>query len=128
MIDVKEQDRQALDSQLSNLIDDEAPDPSQLIVCAACSYVVTQQSQATQVQGSHQHRCTNPHGFEFLVDCYGQALGCDIVGERHHADSWFAGYQWRIATCADCQQHLGWYFDQADHFFYGLITDRIQRA
>lgn len=128
MIDVKDQDRQVLDPKLRDLLDDAQEDPGKLIVCNICSHVVTQETQAIEVQGAHQHRCTNPHGIEFLVDCYGQALGCDISGERHHADSWFAGYQWRIATCAECQQHLGWYFDRADDFFYGLITDRVQQA
>lgn len=128
MIDVKEQNRQGLDRKLSDLIDDANTDPGDFIVCALCSHVVTQKSQAIDVQGAHQHRCTNPHGIEFLVGCYGQALGCDLSGDRHHADSWFAGFQWRIATCSDCQQHLGWYFDSSEAFFYGLIAERIQSA
>ncbi len=126
MIDVKDTERQGLDPALTELLQD--PATGQYLVCGLCSHVITQAAHAMDVNGAHQHNCTNPHGFEYLVGCYAQALGCDIKGERNHADSWFPGYQWRLASCGDCQQHLGWYFDTADDFFYGLITERLHSA
>ena len=76
--------------------------------------------------GQHAHTCVNPHGFAFDVRCYAQALGCSLSGQPEAADSWFAGYTWRFANCAQCSQHLGWLFEQTDHFFYGLIKDHVQ--
>ncbi len=128
MIDVKDIERQGLDPKLTELLQDKEPEAGPYLVCGLCSHVITQTTQAIDVNGSHQHRCTNPHGFEFLVSCYSQALGCDLSGERQHADSWFPGYQWQIATCGDCQQHLGWYFDSRQDYFYGLIADRLHAA
>jgi len=50
-----------------------------------------------------------------------------ISGSPQAADSWFLGFQWRLANCAECRRHLGWYFDRpGDEFFFGLILDRIQ--
>ena len=98
------------------------------IYCGQCSHVITQAAQRIEVNGSHAHLFTNPYGIEFHVGCFAQALGCDISGAAEAADTWFMGYFWRIASCAECHAHLGWYFAQAngEDYFYGLILDRIQ--
>lgn len=125
VIDEQDQDT-GLDPALRELVQDPTEDQPDYLYCAACSAVVSKVSAAIDVNGSHEHFCTNPHGFDFHIGCFSEALGCNIGGEREHADSWFAGYHWRYASCADCQQHLGWYFDRSEHYFYGLILDRVQ--
>ncbi len=126
MIDVIDKERQGLDPALKPVVDDVSAAERDFLHCALCSAVVSRLANAIEVNGSHHHHCVNPHGFEFEVGCFNEALGCSISGERQHADSWFAGFQWRFASCSECQQHLGWYFDREGEYFYGLILDRVQ--
>jgi hypothetical protein len=126
MIDVADKERQALDPKLQELLED-AEQPAQgFIYCGRCSHVVARQSDRIELNGAHSQVLTNPHGFRFHVGCFSNALGCAISGEREAADSWFAGYCWRIASCEQCHTHLGWYFDRAEDYFYGLILDNVQ--
>ncbi len=127
MVKVDEKPVQRLYPQLQKILDREQErEPNDYVLCDRCEHVLTQRSQAIEVNGSHTHICVNPHGFEFHLGSYAEALGCGISGARTHADTWFAGYKWRFATCEACQQHLGWYFDCSEHYFYGLIFDRIR--
>ena len=122
---------QTLDPALSALLDteqDRSEEQARYLYCGACGTAITQPQEATSINGSHQHFCVNPHGFEFDVGCFNQALGCTISGEPTHADSWFPGYLWRYAHCAECEQHLGWLFEGSQPPFYGLIRDRLKDA
>ena len=125
MIDVLDKERQALDPRLKALLEESEEPGKDFVRCGVCSHVVARQSDRIEVNGGHAHRFTNPYGITFNVGCFAQALGCSISGERVAADTWFAGFRWRLATCEDCGEHLGWYFDQAEVFFYGLILDKI---
>ena len=132
MIDVVDKERQALDPELKGLLEREEEEARDFIYCGTCSAVIGRDSDRIQINGSHEHSCTNPYGFTFHIGCFRDALGCDIAGSPEAADSWFMGFQWRIAACSECQRHLGWYFDRAvpgadNAFFYGLILNRIQR-
>ena len=128
MIDVLDKERQlrGLDPKLKEIVDDDTDNKGEFVYCAVCSNVIARQSDRIEMSGSHDHNFTNPFGIEFHLGCYSDALGCAISGERVAADTWFPGFQWRFANCAECQRHLGWYFDRANEFFYGLIIDRIQ--
>ena len=66
----------------------------------------------------------NPYGVVHHFRCYGRALGCSTKGNAHHADTWFPGYRWKIATCGNCDDHLGWLFEATDSF-YGLLVAKI---
>lgn len=125
VIDETTQDS-GLDPALKTLVQDPQADEQDYLFCAACSAVISRRSAALEINGSHEHFCTNPHGFDFHIGCFSEALGCAIAGEREHADSWFPGFRWRYASCSECQQHLGWYFDQPGAYFYGLILERVQ--
>ncbi|MEZ5559432.1 MAG: cereblon family protein [Pseudomonadales bacterium] len=128
MIDVVDKQRQGtgLDPGLEDILEDEALDRGALVFCGICSHVIGRRSDAIEVNGSHSHQCVNPYGIRFDVTCYAEALGCTISGQPSAADTWFAGFRWRLATCGDCGAHLGWYFDRNSEYFYGLIRDRIQ--
>lgn len=110
------------------MLEIQTPKDKSFIYCAACSNVLASSEDKIQINGSHTHHLTNPHGFEFNLGCFAEALGCDISGHGEAADSWFMGFVWRLATCAACHTHLGWYFSQAtgENYFYGLILDNIQ--
>lgn len=131
MSEIKDPPNTTLDPKLRSLLEEGSQQGrGNYIYCASCSHVLTTSDQRIDVHGSHEHHCTNPHGFEFHLGCFAEALGCDISGQAYAADSWFMGYAWRLAACAECQTHLGWYFavtsDGSPGYFYGLILDRIQ--
>ncbi len=129
MIDVPDKERQdlsGLDPKLKEIVADEDQDRGNFVYCTVCSSVLARLDDRIEVSGSHDHHFTNPYGVEFHIGCYSEALGCAIAGSRVAADTWFPGFQWRIAKCSECQSHLGWYFDRAEVFFYGLILDRVQ--
>jgi len=118
--------REGLDPELEAIVERETRDSGGFVYCAACSSVIARSDDRIEVNGRHQHRCTNPYGFVFDLGCFAEALGCALSGERTAADTWFPGFQWRYASCDQCQRHLGWYFDSEGRYFYGLILDRIQ--
>ncbi len=95
------------------------------LFCARCRRVITTQDQRITVNGSHDHHCTNPHGLEFHIGCLGEARGCGASGAATMEYTWFHGYAWRMAHCAQCQTHLGWLFGSPTDSFYGLILDRL---
>ena len=123
MVDVLDKERQGLDPKLKEIVEEA---DRNFIYCGTCSSVIARNFDRIEVGGSHDHRFTNPFGISFHIGCFAQALGCTISGERVAADTWFPGFQWQHASCAECRAHLGWYFDRADEYFYGLILDRIQ--
>jgi hypothetical protein len=123
MVDVLDKDRQGLDPKLKEIVEET---DRNFVYCGTCSNVIARDNDRIEAGGSHDHHFSNPLGFRFHVGCFSQALGCTISGDPVAADTWFAGFQWQIASCAECQTHLGWYFDRAEEYFYGLILDRVQ--
>ncbi len=128
MTEIKTPDQSTLDPKLKSMLEIQTPKDKNFIYCAACSNVIASPADKIEINSSHSHHFTNPHGFQFHVGCFSEALGCDISGQGEAADSWFMGHVWRLATCASCQTHLGWYFSQSSGsgYFYGLILDHIQ--
>lgn len=126
MSEIEDPQQSNLDPNLKSMLEIDQPDDKDFIYCAACSHVITQRGAKIEVNGSHGHHFTNPHGFEFHVVCFSQALGCDISGQPEAADSWFMHHFWQLASCAECHDHLGWYFTHGSSYFYGLILNSIQ--
>ena len=98
------------------------------LFCAACRHLITHQDERAPVQGGHEHRFTNPHGITYHIGCYREATGCAVVGESTAEFTWFPGYAWRIALCANCRAHLGWRFQSEADYFHGLIVGRLTSA
>lgn len=117
-----------LDPKLRAMLGVDDKDDKNYVFCALCSHVITRVSEKIAVSGKHAHFLSNPHGIEFHVGCFGQALGCDLSGRPEAADSWFMGFLWHYASCSGCHAHMGWYFSQpsSDNAFYGLILDNLQ--
>ena len=127
MIDVVDKNRQGTDTEREQGDQRQRASDEDYVFCAMCSAVLARRTDRTEINGSHEHTCTNPHGYTFHLGCYAEAPGCSISGQPMAADSWFAGFRWRLATCSNCDNHLGWYFQsQAEQYFYGLILNRIQ--
>jgi hypothetical protein len=126
MNDVDQQQRQGLDPRLREIVEQGTHAQKDLVYCGTCSHVVARKADTLTVNGSHAHDFVNPYGIRFHVGCFAEALGCTISGKPTAADTWFPGFHWRLASCAECRMHLGWYFDRDAEYFYGLILDRIQ--
>lgn len=77
------------------------------------------------MHGGSEHTFSNPDGFVFHIGCFRNAHGCTAVGIPTLEHTWFSGYSWRIAVCARCQTHLGWWYRAPADQFYGLIVDRL---
>lgn len=101
------------------------PKKEKRLFCAACRHLVTHQDERIPVQGGHEHRFTNPHGITYHIGCFREAAGCSVIGAATMEYSWFPGYAWRIALCANCHAHLGWRFQSEDDYFHGLIVARL---
>lgn len=119
-------DQETLDPKIAAIVEGETRAKRGFLFCAACSHVIGHVQDRIEVQGSFQHTCTNPYGFVHHFGCHREAPGCAVVGSAHSADSWFAGFRWRLAQCGSCDAHLGWQFEKPDERFFGLILDRIQ--
>ena len=119
-------DRTTLDPKLKEIVDEETPPKEGFLFCRACSHVIGHVQDRIEVQGSFMHTCTNPYGFVHEFGCHREAHGCAVQGEPHAADSWFRGFQWRLASCGACNTHMGWMFEKPGTHFFGLILHRIQ--
>ena len=105
------------------------------IVCARCRHHVARKSDAVSFDGGHRHRFLNPAGISFDIALYAAAPGVSPMGAASDYFSWFTGYEWRIARCGGCMEHLGWMFycDGAPGpaeppAFAGLILERLSGA
>ncbi|MBX3171331.1 MAG: hypothetical protein KF760_28235 [Candidatus Eremiobacteraeota bacterium] len=103
------------------------PQAQPVVLCKECHSVVTEPEAAIQVEGGHEHTFRNPAGYSFHVLCYASAPGTIEVGAPTEAASWFPGYAWSLALCANCHQHLGWWYE-GKSIFVGLIATRLVRS
>ena len=111
-------------SQIAPSVQDKAKKEKRLF-CALCRHLITHQDERIQVNGGHEHKCTNPGGYTFRIGCFHEAGGCIAIGEATEAHTWFKGYAWKIALCASCERHLGWRFQTPADYFHGLILERL---
>lgn len=115
-----------LPSWLDQCLEEEEHAPEDYILCSLCLSPVTHKQAQRQVQGSHQHRVVNPHNITFQLLCFDTAPGCSISGDPTPAFSWFRTFYWQYATCSECHEHIGWYYENADReSFFGLIVSRL---
>jgi hypothetical protein len=93
--------------------------------CAACNTPVTSEDECIDIGGGQRHRFVNPAGVEYEIGCFAHAVGCIVDGAATTEHSWFAGYAWSFAFCANCRAHLGWCYQGDDGRFFGLILARL---
>jgi hypothetical protein len=88
--------------------------------------VITHPDERIRVQGAHEHTFANPHGLVFRIGCFRSAAGCGYTGLPTMEFTWFRGFTWRIALCANCLINVGWLFaSTGGGRFHGLILDRL---
>jgi hypothetical protein len=101
------------------------PETEPRLYCAHCGAFITWPARRIYVQGGHEHTFTNPHGHVFHIGCFAAAPGCASVGTPTSDATWFAGYRWALALCANCENHLGWEFTGIGEKFFALITHQL---
>ena len=92
--------------------------------CAACNTRIASEDAAIEVGGAHRHRFVNPADVAFEIGCFAESR-CRVEGAPTLQDSWFAGFAWSYASCANCGEHLGWCYDGEGARFFGLILARL---
>jgi hypothetical protein len=108
----------------SSLVADVAGGPA--LVCWECGARVTSPAAQIAVGGAHQHTCTNPHGYRYVIGCFAVAPGCALEGEPSTFWTWFPGHSWQVANCAACRTLLGWRFADGERAFFGLILEQLR--
>ncbi len=98
-------------------------EPEKTVRCMSCEHEITKPSLAIQ---PHEHTFRNPFGICFLIALYSDAPGALDFGIPTLEATWFPKYAWSSAHCAQCKNHLGWWFHGTDKFA-GLIASRIIR-
>ncbi|MBI2239790.1 MAG: hypothetical protein HYU59_03180 [Magnetospirillum gryphiswaldense] len=99
----------------------------QVYRCRQCGQHIARHDALLPMGGDHEHVVFNPAGMIFRVWCFADAQGLRLVGAPSAEFTWFKGYAWQIALCAQCGTHLGWRFDgdTLPPRFYGLVRDRL---
>lgn len=94
------------------------------LLCRLCGEVITSEDNRVSINGAHIHTRQNPADVMFTFACFDTAPGCRVWGRATQDHTWFGGYNWQIALCAGCGEHLGWSFKNSSRF-YGLIVERL---
>ena len=122
-----------LDNSLEKLIDalndSSERKPEQRVYCSKCGNAITTVRDRMEVQGNYAHTFNNPDGITFHIGTFQEAWGCKNYGRGTQEHSWFPGYLWSFARCANCLEHLGWHYQtgRSTHF-YGLILSRLKQT
>jgi hypothetical protein len=96
-------------------------------LCAWCQNRVANERDRFVIGGRDEFTFTNPEGIHFDIITFSQTPGCRQSGNPTMEHTWFPGHAWSYCHCAECGQHLGWFF-AGERAFVGLIKDRIVRA
>lgn len=104
-----------------------AEDPAGDWLCAWCMNRVANERDRFNVGGKNEFTFANPEGIAFDIITFSQTVGCRETGVPTRDYTWFEDHAWSYCECAECRQHLGWYYS-GPHRFVGLIKSRLVRA
>lgn len=107
----------------------ESVDERSSIRCRACGSRLAESS-AVFAPGDGPLVFANPAGLVFELRAVRTAPGVAAFGDATTEATWFPGYAWRIAACAQCFSHVGWQYLSVDPAlgpaeFFGLIASEI---
>jgi hypothetical protein len=100
-------------------------EPEEWLECKYCQHTITHKKNILYISGSFLHTFKNPAGIFFQIGCFSKAPGCKEIGLPTSDFTWFPDYEWSICVCANCTQHLGWFYQKVESSFYGLVLDRL---
>ena len=122
--------KESADEQISAvcskiLQETEKEEKEESIICKNCRNEITAVGYSIAVNGQHAHIFKNPLGITFHIGCFSKAWGCFIYGIPTCEATWFSGFTWCVAVCANCFTHLGWHYQSGRESFYGLIMANL---
>jgi len=107
-------------------LDEEERTVDRWLLCKFCRQRITSEDKAIQINYRHCHTYSNPAGTRFRIGCFSTAIGCQFHSHPTEEYTWFKGFSWQVALCANCQTQMGWYYQSAAAMsFYGLILDHL---
>lgn len=80
-------------------------------VCAACAARLAREDWVLQADTQCPLVFANPHGRFFELLLVSRVVGGVFDQHATTEFTWFAGYAWRIGSCARCRAHIGWHFE-----------------
>uniref|UniRef100_A0A0D9WIT7 Protein cereblon n=1 Tax=Leersia perrieri TaxID=77586 RepID=A0A0D9WIT7_9ORYZ len=102
-----------------------------LIKCRCCKSLIAKRSDMVVMStdgplGAY----VNPHGFVHETITVSRATGLALDGNPSTVHSWFPGYSWTIAACAECESNIGWLFKATKknlrpRSFWGIRSTQI---
>jgi hypothetical protein len=100
-------------------------------LCGACDGLVTHSDQLLAVEGNNRHVFVNPAGVECDFYTFSSCPGAIALGEATEAHTWFSGYEWCLAFCAHCGQHMGWHYEAVSAWkrpftFWGILVSHLK--
>ncbi|OQR71659.1 protein cereblon-like [Tropilaelaps mercedesae] len=101
------------------------------IACIRCSRIVTSKEHIISMSRSGaQGTFVNQMGYVHNLLTVGEVDSIRYQGSQEETYSWFPGYAWTIAQCANCNTHIGWRFDTVKNLkpatFWGLSRQSIE--
>ena len=126
---LKESSDEQIDVVCSKILrETETEKKKESIICKNCGNEITTVEYSIAVSGQHAHIFTNPLGITFHIGCFSRAWGCFVYGIPTDEATWFPGFTWCIAVCANCFTHLGWHYQSGRESFYGLIMANLAKT
>jgi hypothetical protein len=103
---------------------------SKVYQCRSCGGLITHSDRLIRIAGTNRHHHVNPAGSECDFHTFLACPGAVALGDATENYSWFSGYDWRMAVCSQCGQHLGWYYEAISRFerpgeFWGILVSNI---
>ncbi|CAN6341344.1 unnamed protein product [Urochloa humidicola] len=102
-----------------------------LIKCRNCqSHIAKRSDMVVMSTDGPLGAYVNPHGCVHETITVSKATGLALAGSPSTVHSWFPGYSWTIASCADCESHMGWLFratrkNLRPRSFWGIRSSQI---
>jgi len=126
---LKESSDEQIDVVCSKMLrETETEKKKESILCKTCGNEITTVEYNIAVSGQHAHIFTNPLGITFHIGCFSRAWGCFVYGIPTYEATWFPGFTWCVAVCANCFTHLGWYYQSGREGFFGLIMANLAKT
>lgn len=102
-----------------------------LIKCRICKSLIAKRSDMVVMSNDGPLGAyVNPHGFVHETITVGKATGLALDGGPSMDYSWFPGYSWTMASCAECESSIGWLFratrkNLRPRSFWGIRSSQI---
>lgn len=113
-----------------SLLDGLGGNGSKAYHCNSCRSLITNSDRHVVVEGKKRHLFVNPAGVECDFYTFFSCPGAISPGQATDAHTWFPGYQWSLAFCAHCFNHLGWHYERLSALqhsveFWGILCSHL---